>query len=251
MTMTLMAGTTLVAQALIMIFLAEAHTRHLPSADIGTVLAASGIGGVLGSVAAGRLPQPAKNFWLRIQMCAWSVALGLLAVFGGSSVMLTALAMIILGSTGAVGNIEFGTYLVRNVTDNMLARVTSIGQVVAIGACALGPMIGGAAIQGYGIEGAILIVFIMVLFLFYISLRAEGTADRRTHHFRVSLIISDLSAMAMFTLLVGRAWRVRRMLRAFRPPQRFPVSADAQREDQFGEPVFARTAALRAASPGV
>jgi len=163
-TITLMSITSLVAQALIMMFLAEAHAKELSTAAIGAVLAASGAGGALGSIASRRIPKVVRERWLLIQMGAWSVALGFLAMAGGLSVWGSAAAMFVLGFTGAIGNIEFGTYLVSNAADNMLARVTSIGQVLAIGACALGPVLGGAAIQSYGYQGAITLLFAIATF---------------------------------------------------------------------------------------
>ena len=60
-TMVLMAGTTLIAQALLMIFLAEAHAGQLPATVMGLVLAASGLGGVVGSAVAGRMPGLASS----------------------------------------------------------------------------------------------------------------------------------------------------------------------------------------------
>src|SRR5205085_9571820 len=56
--MPLAACMTLVSQALIMVFLCEAHARHLSSLAIGAVLAASGVGGAFGAVAGSRLRIP-------------------------------------------------------------------------------------------------------------------------------------------------------------------------------------------------
>ena len=172
-TVALMACTTLIAQALIMIFLAEAHEQRMPTAAIGSILAASGLGGVAGSMLAGWLPREARKRWLQIQMCAWSAALAFLAASGGQSVPWVAAAMMVLGFTGAVGNVKFGTYLVQNVADNMIAKVSSIGQVMAIGACALGPALGGEAIQRYGIRGAVFLLFLVALPLAFTSFWTE------------------------------------------------------------------------------
>ena len=133
-TVMLMAGTTLIAQALIMLFLAEAHNRDLSSLPIGVVLAASGVGGALGSIFAKRLPGLARSYWLQIQLGIWSFAIFALALFGGSVAGMAA-AMIVLSCTGAIGNIEFGAYLVKTVPNWMLARVTSIGQALTIFNC--------------------------------------------------------------------------------------------------------------------
>jgi MFS family permease len=166
LTTVLMAATSLVCQALIMMFLAEAHSRQLSTIAIGVVLAASGAGGAIGSICARFLPARAKGVaWLPIQMLAWIVALAFLTLAGGLSPVRSAIAMLILGFTGAVGNIEFGTYLVANIGDGMIARVTSIGQMLTIGSAALGSVLGGAAFQECGAQQAIEILLSLVVIL--------------------------------------------------------------------------------------
>jgi MFS family permease len=175
--MALMACTTLIAQALIMMFLVQAHTKMLSTVAIGAVLAASGAGGALGSLIAGKLPVGAKMIWLRIQMCAWSIALGVLAISGAQSAWFIAIAMLVLGFTGAIGNIAFSTYLVRTA-DRMLARVTSIGQVMVIGASALGPFLGGIFIQGVGLQGAMRIFLVVVLIMTFVAFSPPIKSDQ-------------------------------------------------------------------------
>jgi hypothetical protein len=165
-----MAMTSLVAQALILMFLDEAHLRQFSTIDIGLVLAASGAGGAVGAFCSRIVPVAIRGLWVPIQMIAWSVALGFLFLAGGQSVYLGAGAMFILGLTGAIGNVEFATYLLRNVGDDMIAKVTGIGQVLAIGACAIGPVLGGYAVQRFQIQGAIAILFGIVMALAFISL---------------------------------------------------------------------------------
>jgi MFS family permease len=155
LTVVLMATTSLVAQALILMFLVEAHSRQFSTLAIGVVLAASGAGGAVGSFCSRIVPAPVRSFWLSIQMAVWSVALACLALAGGQSAYWSAIAMFMLGLTGAIGNVEFGTYLVRNVADDMIAKVTGIGQMLTIGACALGPVLGGFAIQHFQVRGAV------------------------------------------------------------------------------------------------
>jgi len=168
-TMLLLAFTTLIAQALIMMFLAEAHDNKLSTVSIGVVLAASGVGGTVGSAIAKRLPGWIKRFWLQIQMCAWSTALCLLALSGVRLVWCIAAVMMILGLTGSIGNIQFGIYLVRNVHEGMLGRVIGIGQVLAIGAIGVGPLLGGTAIQRFGIQVAVELFLFLVLLMTFAS----------------------------------------------------------------------------------
>lgn len=172
-TIFLMAATSLVAQALILMFLSEAHSRRLSTLGIGIVLAASGAGGAVGSIFSRFLPDKIRPFWLPIQMLAWAVALAVLTIAGSLTVGASAAAMLILGLTGAIGNIEFGTYLVSNVADDMIAKVTGIGQMLAIGACALGPVVGGFAVQRYGAQGAVEFFLVIVVALVFLSLTPE------------------------------------------------------------------------------
>jgi MFS family permease len=165
----LMAMTSMVAQALILMFLVLAHSKQMSTIAIGVVLAASGGGGAIGSFCSRTVLAAIRGFWLPFQMVAWSVALAFLALAGGQSVYWCAVAMFILGFTGAIGNVEFGTYLVRKVADDKIATVTGIGQMLAIGACALGPVLGGAAIQHYQVQGAIVILFVFVVLLACVS----------------------------------------------------------------------------------
>jgi MFS family permease len=154
--------TTLIAQALIMMFLAAAHAGQLSTVAIGVVLGASGAGGVIGPTVARKLPSRITQYWLQIQLCAWSAALTLLAATGVRFSWSIAIVMLILGLTGSISNIEFGSYLALKAGDK-LARVTSIGQVMVIGATAIGPFLGGAAIQRVGIQGAAIIFLFVVL----------------------------------------------------------------------------------------
>lgn len=185
-TMILMAVTSLVAQALILMLLVQAHARDLSTVEIGVVLAASGAGGAVGSISFKFLPDEFKRFWLPIQLVASSVALASLWLAGGLPAAWSVVAMFTLGFTGAIGNIEFGTYLVANVEDDMIARVTAIGQVIAIGACAVGPVLGGYAIERWGVKGAVEILFVMVALLAFFSLLMPEVTQRLVSFFRLA-----------------------------------------------------------------
>jgi MFS family permease len=178
LTVLLMAITSMVAQALILMFLVLAHSRQFSTLAIGVVLAASGAGGAVGSFCSRFVLSAVRGFWLPIQMAAWSAALAFLALAGGQSAYWSAAAMFILGFTGAIGNIEFGTYLVRNVADDMIAKVTGIGQMLAIGACALGPVFGGYAIQRFQVQGAVGVLIIIAVVLAFVSFLIPEVSDQ-------------------------------------------------------------------------
>lgn len=157
-TVVLSAGTTLICQALIMVFLSYAHGRHLSSLAIGIALAGSGLGGAVGAVIAARLPAPTRRPWTLIRRCAWLAAIAILAVPAGLSFSRMAFVMAILGFSGALGNVELGTYLMQNAPEDMLARVTGAGRLLSFGACAAGPVLGGVAAQEYGIRTSVLLL---------------------------------------------------------------------------------------------
>lgn len=209
LTVLLMAVTSLVAQALILMLLTEAHAKELSTVAIGVVLAASGAGGAVGSVFSRFLPDKIRRFWLPVQMSAWSVAIAFLAVAGGLPASASAFAMFILGLTGAIGNIEFGTYLVSEVAEEMIARVTAIGQLLTIGACAVGPVLGGAAIQHYGVQGAVQILLVIVVLLSFFSLFTPEVAQRmaKIHRStRRALPRAQPATVPSRQLAAGRRW---------------------------------------------
>ena len=179
--MTLSTSTTLICQALIMAFIAQVHAQHLSSMTVGIVLAASGLGGVLGSGAASLLRIPSAHSLIKFQMLVWTAAFATLAFFGGESPVLLAVVIMVLGFMGAMGNIEVGTYFANNAS-NKLARVASMDRLTTFAACAVGPVLGGFLFQCYGIRGTIYCLFGMIIVATFYSLAAPSmhASERRT-----------------------------------------------------------------------
>jgi MFS family permease len=146
----LTACATLISQALIMVFLAEAHARNLSGDRIGLVLAASGAGGAIGSAVAYRLFAYFKYHLLQVQMWIWAVMFGLLAFSGGRSFTLMAVALTVTGFAGALGNIALDNYMFREGNKGMLGRATSISRLTTCVGLALGPLLGGAIAEQLG-----------------------------------------------------------------------------------------------------
>lgn len=158
----LAAFATLISQALIMVFLAEAHARSLAAGRIGLVLAASGFGGVIGSALACRLFHRFNYHLLQVQMWVWVAVFGLLALIGVHSLLLMALALTVTGLAGALGNIALDNYMFREVDKKMLGRATSISRLTTFTGLALGPL-GGGAIAGFlGTGRSILVLSALV-----------------------------------------------------------------------------------------
>lgn len=168
----LSAGTTLIGQALIMVFLAGARASGLSSAWVGLVLAASGVGGVLGALSAPWSRKLPRVSLILLQMLTWVAALMFLAVWGSQSFLCMAIVMAMQSLTGALGNIEMDTYLIRSCDKNMLARVTSFGRLIAFSASAVGPLLGGLLFEIYGARNAVFalatITSILTLIAFFV-----------------------------------------------------------------------------------
>lgn len=175
MTITLKSYMTLVSQALIMMFIVEAHRRNLPATALGVILACSGIGGWLGALASSRLNILKGHSRIKIQLVMWVFGLFLLAVSGSFlQLVFMALAMAMFGFTGAMGNIEFDMYLI-NKAPNMLARVASVDRLVLFAACAAGPALGGILIQECGYEWTVCGLLVITLIVGLSSGRAIRT----------------------------------------------------------------------------
>lgn len=176
----LSASTTLISQALIMVFLAAAHGQHLPSLMVGVTLATSGIGGTLGSMLATRLKAAADLPLIQIQLWVWAAAFAALWIVGGKSFLPIAAVMTVLGFTGALSNIQFGTYLMDSVAETMLARVTSAGNLMSFAACAAGPAVGGILVQYCKVEKSVFSLLIMTIILAIISVSVPSVRSQRS-----------------------------------------------------------------------
>lgn len=171
----LLSFTTIIFQALILLFLYEAQANHLSSATIGIVLAASGLGGVLGSTTALWRRVLKRHSRIRIQMYAWSMAFAVLCISDKQwQIPCIAVIMVFLGLTGAMSNIELHVHLNNQVEEDMLARVTSIHRLLSFAAGAIGPMLGGFLIENWGARVSIYVLFIMTFALAVISARSPA-----------------------------------------------------------------------------
>ena len=184
-TIALRTPMTLVSQALIMIFIVEAHGRHMSAIEVGSVLACSGIGGFLGALVGPRLRITGNNSIIKIQLLTWGISLLLLPISGRSSwqVYCMAVVMILFGFTGAMGNVEFDAYLGVRAPD-MVGRLTGIERLTSFAACAIGPAVGGILAQECGYRTAELLLFALIAGVGLLSLLviwARNRASRDEH----------------------------------------------------------------------
>jgi MFS family permease len=103
-------------------------------------------------------------------MGSWFIVFLILTRSPTGSALCSAAAMFIMSVTGAIGNVEFGTYLTENIADDMIGKVSGVSYSMTIGACALGPVIGGYAVQSSSAQDAISILFIIVALMALASL---------------------------------------------------------------------------------
>jgi MFS family permease len=170
LTSSLMAMTSVVSQALILIFLVEAQSKKLSTLAIGIVLGASGVGGALGAFSSKIVLRFIRKRWLPIQMGAWLIVFLVLAMTRGDSVFWSAAAMFAMSVTGAIGNVECGTYLTENIADDMIGKISGVSYTMTIGACALGPVFGGFVVQESSVQDAVFILLIIVALMVLASL---------------------------------------------------------------------------------
>jgi len=168
---------TLIFQALIMVFIANANRQKLSAFDIGLVLAASGVGGAIGSTAAPRLLAKVKRPWIRIQMYVWFTGFAILILPAGRQFVVSAAVMAVLGFTGALGNIALDTHLMQNGGKEMLARVTSVSRLATFSACAVGPLLGGVLAQELGVRHAMFCLFLFTPVLLWLSARTPKASN--------------------------------------------------------------------------
>ncbi|WP_449066501.1 MFS transporter, partial [Planomonospora algeriensis] len=155
--MALTTVTNLMVNTLIMVFMAGSVA--LPPLQVGLVLAAGGLGGVLGSAlasVAGR-SRPAVltssgNAMLFLQMWIWVVAL-CIAAFGGGPLFFGA-ATLLTGCAGALTNIAVRTFEIGAVDGFKLARVVSVHRLTVHGAVCLAAPLGGLLASVLGTEAA-------------------------------------------------------------------------------------------------
>jgi hypothetical protein len=115
---------------------------------------------VLGSAFAAQLFRWLGYSLFKTQLLAWVVIFATLALLGSGHAIWPAIAMAILGFTGALGNIALDTYIIQNAAESMLARVLSVGRLTSFGALTLGPLVGGILVKEYSAQIGICILLV-------------------------------------------------------------------------------------------
>lgn len=183
----LTAGTTFVGQALIMFFLVEAHAYRLSSFSTGLVLAASGLGGVLGAWVAPPMFRAFGSYLLNAQLAGWFLTFACLYLWGWQSFPCMAVAMMFMSLTGALGNVALDNYIAQSAGPSLLGRVMSIYSFITFGALAFGPLVGASLLSEHSPQHVVLALLFAVAILWF--LRPSQDAEKSC---RPAILISPL-----------------------------------------------------------
>jgi MFS family permease len=113
-------------------------------------------------------------------MGTWFIVFLVLAMTRGGSALWSSVAMFVMSVTGAIGNVEYGTYLKEKIADDMIGKISGISYTMTIAACALGPIFGGYAVQESSIQHAVFILFFIVALMAFTSLLVFTKSPHRS-----------------------------------------------------------------------
>jgi MFS family permease len=195
----LSAGTTLACQALIIVLLSYSYDQLRSPVLIGLALAASGLGGAIGSALASRLREPTRSHWTLVRMGTWTVSAVALEASGGKSLIFLTFVVGALGFTGALGNVQLSTYLLHKAPREMLACITSVGRLISFGACAVGPIIGGFLVQKFSLQAGTSLLFAAIFTLPFLSFPLLSPAIRRS---RVRIVLKPAIIYAILIIVI-------------------------------------------------
>lgn len=151
-------------QTIFLLLVVEAEKQHVSSALIGVLLAASGIGGALGTLLAPKLLKvltPARV--VLSSVCFW--------VTFPLTVMVTDRAVLGMAAWGLVSfmganlNVALAVYLAIRVPERLMGRVTSVNGFLTRGAVPLGALSGGYVITHFNIKIALLVIAVVIVIL--------------------------------------------------------------------------------------
>ncbi len=143
----------LVVRANQLLIIVLATDEGIGSGVVGVMLATAGLGGVLGSIAAPRVQGRVGPRSVVIgSALIWAVLFPLFT--GNTNVWVFGIAWGGASFVGAIWNVVVGSYQLALVPDELRGRVSSIGNLMAYGAMALGALLSGVLISAIGTDGA-------------------------------------------------------------------------------------------------
>ncbi len=153
----LVAGSNLLFQVLFLAVIVLLHAAHASGTAIGYVLAAAGVGGALGSLAATWVRRNASLATVVIAAnWIWAVLVPLVAV--SRQPFLIGAAIAGLAFVGPLWNVAVEVYRLGITPDELQGRVSSAVTLVAFGALPLGSLAGGLLLDHFSGRTTILVV---------------------------------------------------------------------------------------------
>ncbi|CAL9603316.1 hypothetical protein SUDANB121_05497 [Nocardiopsis dassonvillei] len=152
LTLVVCTVTNAVFQVVWLVIMLVATDRELPPHLIGAILAATGVGGLLGSVLAPHLVSRVSAPRM-VVLCVWTWALSLavlvLALWLDPRWLMVGLPLTwgTIGFVGAHMNVTRGTYRALHVPPRLLGRVIGTDRVFTSGALPLGMVCGGYLLE--------------------------------------------------------------------------------------------------------
>jgi MFS family permease len=125
--------------------------------QIGLMLAAYGLGGILGAIAAPALQRRLPGRVVLVTIAWLWTALGIALAFAPSLVWLAVLVFV-LNLFGAPYNVVIGARLYELVPEEIFGRVRSVGRIVAWGTIPIGTLLGGLLADRFGAGPALLVL---------------------------------------------------------------------------------------------
>ncbi|MEU8796309.1 MFS transporter [Spirillospora sp. NPDC048819] len=172
--------TNVLFQIVILLFIVLAKQEQRSTLFIGVILAASGIGGLIGAFSARRLIDVNEKLSVRIAPklsvdIAVKRKLSVLVACSGAWLVLTAIiafthhpvAMVIawggIGFVGANVNVALNLYQAREIKQHLLARVASASNFISRCSAAAGALCAGYIVSAFGPTRSAEVVFFMML----------------------------------------------------------------------------------------
>jgi MFS family permease len=125
--------------------------------QIGLMLAAYGLGGILGAIAAPTLQRRLPGRVVLITIAWLWTALGIALAFAPSLVWLAVLVFV-LNLFGAPYNVVVAARMYQLVPEEIFGRVRSVGRIVAWGTIPIGTLLGGLLADRFGAGPALLVL---------------------------------------------------------------------------------------------
>lgn len=152
--LTVVNGAFAAAEAVLVLYVLQ--VLRLPSVGYPLLLVALAVGAVIGALLAGRLRDWFSTFDVVLGALVAMVA-ALLALGLTSSVVVSVLALALVGGAGMAWNVVTVSLRQAIVPDRLLGRVTSAYRVVGLGAMPVGAALGGLLGHAYGLHAPYLI----------------------------------------------------------------------------------------------